>query len=182
MLAATPTRLDQYFAIYTLGAAGTAEHYFPNERANIYPGVRLSWFVGVYNHMGDVELVRVVFRLLNASMAGPNQLNETPSERDPFYESSRLMLSNETWTLPIAWSISDATKSGSAITIRSIQMNDEILSQDVEVTAIGGYNFRMVIELWVFDETTGAFVFQWTANGEPRVAWNQVWFNVTGTP
>jgi hypothetical protein len=180
LLATVPQRYDQYFALYTLGAAGTAEHYFPGDSANIFPGVRVSWFISVYDHMGSVELVNVVFRLLNESMLGPNQLNMTPGERPPFYESMRLLLPNETWTLPIVWSVSNATASGQAITIQSIQINGDVLSENVGTTAAGGHNFRIVIELWVFNETTGTFAFQWTANDEARVAWNQIWFNMPG--
>ncbi len=178
-IAQVPSRQDHYFALYTLGAARTAEHYFPNDQTDILPGVQMSWFVGVYNHMGAVQVVRVVIRILNDTMPGPNQLNATPSQVRLFFEKTRLLLSNETWVLPLVWSVQNATISGTDVTIHSIIFNGNDLTNNIEVSASYGYNFRIVIELWVFDDVSGTFSFQWTGNDGQHVAWNQLWFNMT---
>ena len=172
---------DEYFALYTLGAAGLAERYFPSSTADILPGTQLSWQVAVYNHMEVVRLVKVEFKLLNLTMQGPDQVKEIPSQREPFYEETRLILSNETWTVPVAWSVRNATKGGNSTTIHSLEFNDQIITENVEISAFHGHSFRIVIELWVYDDGTGTFAFQWAANGDERVAWNQLWFNMTQT-
>jgi len=48
-----------------------------------------------------------------------------------------------------------------------------------DVKATFEYNFRLIFELWVFDQKSGKFVFGWTSGQELRCAWNQVWFNAT---
>lgn len=180
-LALVPYPYDQYFALYTLGAAGTAEHYFPGDVVDILPGAAMSWYVGVYNHMGNVQLVRVVFRILNHTMVGPDQLNNTPSARDSFFETNRLLLTNQTWILPVSWDVLNATTTQNATTIHSLNFNGQVLTDNVEIEALNGYNFRVVIELWVYEDASGSFGYVWTANGAERSAWNQIWFNMTRT-
>jgi len=179
LTAQIPRPYDEYFALYTLGSTGKAEHYFPSDVADILPNVRISWFLSVYNHMGTVQLVKVVLKLLNSTMQGPDQLAMLPSQRDAFYEKTRLLLSNETWVLPLSWSVVDANKSETRMTIFSILLNGQNLSENVEVTASHGLNFRIVVELWVYDGTSGMFEFGWLSNGTKRVVWNQLWFNMT---
>ena len=180
-LASVPYPYDQFFALYTLGAAGTAEHYFPGDKVDILPGVGISWYVGVYNHMGKVQLVRVVFKILNQTIVGPDQLNNTPSARESFYETTRLLVTNETWILPVTWSILNATRPANTTAIHSLLFNGQVLTDHVEVDALYGFNYRIVIELWVYDDASGNFSFAWTANGEERSAYNQIWFNMTRT-
>jgi len=179
-LADVPSAYDQYFALYTLGSAGLAEHYFPGDAVDILPGVRMSWYIGVYNHMGTVQLVRVVFKLLNLTMLGPDQLsNNTASAREPFYETTRLLVSNETWVLPVAWSVLNATRASNATVIHSLIFNGQALTDNVEVEALYGFDYRIVIELWVYNDVSGNFSFGWTANGDDRSEYNQIWFNMT---
>jgi len=179
VLASIPAPFDQYFAMYTLGSNGLAENYFPGGKSDFLPGTGILWYLGVYNHMDGVRLVRVEFKILNVTMVGPNQLNAIPSQRDSFYDETRFLLSNETWVLPIAWSVSNATKDANMITIHSLVFNNDVVADNVDVSALHGYNFRIVIELWVYDEALGAFSFQWIGNGKAQVAWNQLWFNMT---
>jgi hypothetical protein len=170
---------DQYFALFTLGSSGKTEHYFPGEKYDIFQGTRMSWFVGVYNHMGTVQLVKVVFKFLNSTIEGPDQLHNIPGNRTSFYETTRLLLSNDTWMFPVGWSVLNATQSANATVIHVLLFNGETLSENVEVEALHGYNFRMVIELWAYDQAIGDFTFAWEANGAERSAWNQIWFNMT---
>jgi hypothetical protein len=178
-LAQVPEAYDQYFALYTLGSAGLTEHYFPRDVVDIIPGFHMSWYVGVYNHMGTVRLVRVVFKLLNLTMLGPNEANNTASRRESFYEITRLLVSNETWILPVNWSVLNATTHPNATEIHSLTFNGQVLTGNVDVEALYGYNYRIVIELWVYDDSSGNFSFAWIANGEERSAYNQIWFNMT---
>ncbi len=178
-LESVPRPNDDYFALYTLGAKGTAEHYFPEDQTDILPGENLTWYVGLYNHMTTVRYVMLSFKILNGTMRGPDDVEKVSSTRQAFFEKSRLLMSNETWILPISWSVSNATKSVDGTTINSLLFNGQALSRNVVVSATGGYNFRIVIELWVYDGFTGDFSFPWISNGENNVAWNQVWFNMT---
>lgn len=183
ILAAVPqVSFDKFNAIYTLGSAGQPWNYFPANKTDILPGVKVTWYVGVYNHMGNPELVQLRFKILNLTMQGPNQLNETPSQRDEFFEETQLLLSNETWTLPVTWAVYNATRNHNSTVINSLTFNGEITSYNVEISALYGIDFRIVIELWVYDDTTGSFLFHWTgADNVNHVTWNQLWFNMSRT-
>jgi hypothetical protein len=170
---------DDYFALYTLGESGKAEQYFPNDVPNILPGTQIHWFAGVYNHMGSVQLVRVEFKLLNMTMKGPDEYTNESSPYDPFFDTTRLLLSNETWLFPISWSVLNATLKTRVVTIYSIIFNNQTLTSNVQVSSLGGYNFRIVIELWIYNSSTDSFNFGWSSNGVQKIAWNQIWFNMT---
>jgi hypothetical protein len=178
-IAAIPGSYDQYLALYTLGSGGLTEQYFPKGASNILPGTQLSWYVGVYNHMGGVRLVKVEFKLLNDTMQGPSQVNGAPSQRSAFFEETHLLLANETWTVPFTWSVDNATETLDGTMINSIMFNTQLLTDNVQLFALHGFNFRMVVELWVYDEAAGNYSFQWNGNGNLEVAWNQIWFNMT---
>jgi len=185
-LANVPYPYDRYFALYTLGSSATAEHYFPGDVVDILPGASMSWYVAVYNHMGAVQLVKVAFKILNQTMVGPDQLNNTPSARESFYETTRLLVTNETWIFPVSWSVLNATQIQNATSLQSTSIhslifNGQALTDNVETEALYGYNYRIVIELWVYDDASGNFSYVWTANDGPRSAWNQIWFNMTRT-
>ena len=179
LIAQIPAPYDEYLALSTLGPLGTADEYFPANNVNIHLGVQNQWFVEVYNHFPNLQLLRVELKLLNATMPGPNQLNDQPSERPPFYEVTRMVTSNETWKIPILWSVSNASEINGTVTVNSLTLNGEELTPNVVISADNGYNFRIVIELWVFNGDSDAFNFAWASNGSPRVAWNEIWFNMT---
>ena len=180
LLSKVHTPPDEFLALFTLGATRKAELYFPGDRTDILQNTRISWYVGVYNHMGSVQLVKVVFKILNSSMLGPDSLNNTAAVRAPFYEEARLLLANETWVIPVSWSVLNATRTGNTTSIHSLVFNGETLRGNVEVQADRGYNFRIVLELWVYDERAGTYSFVWLGNGEEQhAAWNQLWFNMT---
>jgi len=180
-LAQIPYPYDEYYTLFTLGSTGMADNYFPGNFTNILPQTTISWYVGVYNHMGSVELVRVVFKLLNSSMPGPVLVNNTASGRPAFYEQTRLLLSNETWILPVSWSIQNATETVNATEIHSMMINGqlELSNESMMVEALHGYNYRILIELWVYSEVLADFTYVWSANGVARSTYNQLWFNMT---
>ena len=49
----------------------------------------------------------------------------------------------------------------------------------MHVVAVYRFNYKVVLELWVYDEELGDFRFGWGQGDEMRCVWNQIWFNVT---
>ncbi len=180
-VSSVPRAFDEYFALYTLGLNGKVGQYFPSGNPDILPGDKLPWSIGVYNHMNSLELVQIRIKLLNLTMKGPNQLDLTSSPQPFFFEETRLLLRNETWMLPFSWSVFNATRTPNGTEIHSISLNGNPVAENTDVPAINGYNYRILIELWIYDETSDGFAFQWNSGGVGRVAWNQVWFNMTRT-
>jgi hypothetical protein len=127
--------------------------------------------------MGSVQYVIIRFKLGNESIAPPNETSTTPSPAPVIMQYSRVLLDNETWEFPFQWSI---------IKVNQVQ-NATSLTLDVNGTAVdmptptsqGGRNFRIIIELWVYNPDMEAFEFGWVTGTERHAAWLQVWFNVT---
>jgi len=65
--------------------------------------------------------------------------------------------------------------------------NATSLTLDVNGTAVdmlaptsqGGRNFRIIIELWVYNSEMDAFEFGWITGTERHAVWLQIWFNAT---
>ena len=164
-------------ALAVLGEEGMAEKYYPGEDPSIEVGEEVRWTLYLYNHMGEVQYVAVRVKLLNSTMLAPNSTSCTPSNAPVVFEVRRVLLNNETCLYPLDWSLLEVDGDGELLTIDGLMMNGEVFQTDVE--AFHGYNFRVVLELWVFEKASEGFIFRLRSDEESRCAWNQIWFNVT---
>ncbi len=92
------------------------------------------------------------------------------------FQSYRAMLSNETWNLPLSWSITSETSVSGTTKIQSMMINNALVP-GTDVSAVNGKNFRIVIELWSYDVQTHSFLFSFMTRGVLDSAFNQIWFN-----
>ena len=174
----TPRPQEQFFQLYVLGANRLAADYYPNNDTNIQLGESVQWYVGVTDFMGNVQFIAVRVKLGNQTIMPPDDLNAQPSLAPLLTEFKRFLQNNETWEFPFAWQVTDATMVGDSVYILEFQINNETY-QLQDASAIGGRNFRVIFELWVWDTGFKSFQFGWSTGGERRVAWLQVWFNMT---
>ena len=175
----TPRPSEQFFQLYLLGSNHMAADYYPNNSTDLPLGTRVTWSVGVTDNMGSVQLVSVRVKLGNQSISPPEDQNALPSPSPVVTDFGRVLQNNETWEFPFVWSISNATLSGNSTRILTVQINDETY-QFSDWSASYGYNFRLIFELWTWQEDANSFEFGWVTSGNERhVAWLQVWFNMT---
>jgi uncharacterized membrane protein len=177
----TPGPSEPFFAVFTLGREGRVGNYYPRNDSSIRVGEELQWYVGVYNRMNSIQYVVLRFKLLNQTMAAPDDQSHTPSPAMPFMEIRHLLANNETWTTPIKWSVANATKVGDNVIILSLLFNSVPVTENLSVSSYRGFNFRILIELWAYSTEAKQFEFTWMPANEPHIAWNQIWFNVTRT-
>ena len=154
-----------------------AEHYFPSDNPNIRPGEEINWTLGVYNHMGSLQYVVIRVKLLNSTLATPNDTLGEPSPAPVVLEFAQVLVSNQTWSIPFDWEISNYTVRGGNIVITSLLVNQSPLHGQF-ATALFGRGFRFVFELWFYDIETNNLAFSWYTNGLPTDVWTQLWFNV----
>jgi len=172
-----PRNAEPFFALGVLGENMMAEQYYPDDDPNIRNGSLVRWHVGVYNHMGSIQYVAVRVKLLNSTLPSPNSSSCVPSIVPAFFEFRRVLVKNETWWFPFYWSISETDHQGDVITITEFIVNNVTLKPDAR--AVSGFNFRIVLELWVYNEATGNFEFTWESTQKSSCVWNQIWFNAT---
>ena len=177
-VANTPRPQEQFFQLYVLGANHMAADYYPNNNTDISIGEPVTWYLGVVDNMGSVQLVSVRVKIGNQTIKPPDDQNALESPAPLVTEYMRVLQDNETWETPFVWTITDAISTGGSTHLLTLQFNNETY-QLQDCTASGGYNFRLIFELWTLQPDADTFQFGWVASGEHRVAWLQVWFNMT---
>jgi hypothetical protein len=172
---------DHFFALFTLDKDGKTLNYYPNNDTDLRRGEGLNWSVGIYNHMGSIQYIALRFKLLNETLKPPNVTTNTPSSQSAFIEIRHVLLNNETWITPVDWSIANASSTHGDVRITGVVFNSLYVTENLDVSAKRGYNFRMVIELWVYTPDDGQFLFTWMSSNQTNSVWNELWFNMTKT-
>jgi hypothetical protein len=175
-----PPPSEQFYAMYILGSNGLAEHYYPNDNPDLAVGVPVNWTIGIYNHMGSLEYVVVRVKLLNSTLASPDELTGTPSSVVPLFEFVRVLVNNETWSIPFVWRLLSLSSSSGGVQITGISINHVAFTGNL-ARAISGVNYRFIFELWFYGKATNDLVFSWQAQNVQHSVWTQIWFNVTST-
>lgn len=177
-VATTPKEPAQYFQLYILGAKGMAADYYPNSNQGILIGQNVQWYVNVQNSMGSVQLVEIRVKLGNQTIPAPDGTNE-PSSAPEVASFDRFLQDNESWTTPLYWSITYAVAISNSTIIKQMQIDNRTI--DVDASSRSGSNFRIIIELWTFNESLNTFQYGWMADTGHQTAWLQLWFNVGGS-
>jgi len=177
VVALMPSREEPFLALAVLGEEGMAEHYYPDNDLKIGVGDEIHWTVYLYNHMGESQYVAIKVKLLNATMLLPNSTSNTPSPAPVIYEVRRVLLNNETWMFPFSWAVLNVEQDGAPLYIRSLSVNGKTI--ETNTGAMHELNYRLVLELWVYDEDIGDLRFGWVYYNEIRCAWNQIWFQLS---
>ena len=175
-----PRAEEHFFANWILGSQGLVANYYPNNNPNIGVREEVRWTLGVYNHMGSLQYVVLRVKLLNSTMTSPNDTLDQPSPSPAILEFARVLVNNETWSIPFVWEILNSTVAGGRVIITSLSINQTSLRGQF-ASAVSGYNFRFVFELWYYDATKNDLAFSWRTDGQVHVVWTQIWFNATQT-
>jgi uncharacterized membrane protein len=179
-VATTPRPREQFFQFYVLGAHHLAADYYPNNDSNIQVGQLVKWYIGVTDLIGSMQLVAVRVKLGNETISAPNDTQSQPSPAPLVTEFMRFIQDNETWAFPFVWRISNISTVDRSTRILQLEINNQTLSVRSS-SARDGNNFRLIFELWTWNLDTSDFEFGWRTTTEHRVAWLQIWFNVTAT-
>jgi hypothetical protein len=175
-VAENPPMIDEFSSISVLGPTMTASSYFPGNSTTVVRNETVLWNVQVFNHMGTLQLFLVRIKLANFTIYGPNATTNSPSEGFRLLDVYRAVKYDETWSLPIQWSIMDNPSSSGTTTIQTMMINNSTVS-GIGVSAAGGTNLRIVIELYSYDTEANGFVFSFTSNGVLESVFDQIWFN-----
>ncbi len=180
-VAANPPLQEKFASISVLGMDMAATNYFPAGNSTIIPQEAIQWNAFVYNHLGSAQLFLFTIKLANQTTSGPNSTTNEPNSGKILMQTHRAVLGNETWNIPISWFVGSFTNTtasqGSIVSIDSMNVNGQ-WTNGTMISAIGGRNFRIVLELESYDIQTGSFVFSFRSNGTVRSVWDQIWFNL----
>src|SRR5208282_4295202 len=120
-------------------------------------------------------------KLLNSTLNSPDELTGTPSSVAPIFEFARVLVDNETWSIPFVWRVLNIAKQSNNLLITGLSINQTAITGNLG-QAISGSDFRLVFELWYYDQTGSDLVFTWPGvGGVNNAAWIQMWFNMATT-
>ncbi len=170
-----PARAEEFASISVLNEKMMASNYYPGNTTLVPENTLLSWDIQVYNHLGSIQLMLVIARLSNATLSEPNATYNLPGSGFPIANFTKLVLSNETWTIPLQWEIVNDT-TGSAASIQVMRVNNQTVYPNLP--SVSGKNFRVEIELWTYDVEIQDFLFSFHTDHRVSSVWNQVWFNI----
>jgi len=171
-----PRYEERFFELGLLGKDKKAEGYFPNDNSTLKVGSPVPWYIYVHNHMGSVQKVSVRVKLLNSTMEVPNDRKHEPSPFAFFVEFPLSLSVDETLFVPFSWSISEAVSQNGSIVIKRLMVNNQTV--EVNVPAFSDHSFRMVFELWVYDQSSREYNFGWESEKEFYSVSLYMWFRV----
>ena len=154
----------RFLELGVLGKNKMATAYFEDDDSALGIGSQLNWFIYIYNHVGTSQKVIIKVKILNSTMLLPDDQKNQPSPYDSFVELPISMFANQTLLVPFSWGIMNASSIGNQISIDHLLVNN----QAVEVTVSDSANsfFRIVFELWVYDNTSEQYSFGWASGDD----------------
>lgn len=168
---------NNFFIMAVLGKDNMLRDYYPNGDSNIEVGFLVLWNIVVHSNMGDSQYVAIRVKALNSTTPGSGVLS--PSPVPALLELRYSLTGNETISLPFHWSILKINNQGSSVVINQFVINEVLYT--VNVSAMYGFNFRFVFELWYYNTASQNFEFAWRSGGVQHCIWNQLWFNATAS-
>lgn len=170
-----PSKDEPFLELAILGETGRAEKYFPDDDPNINIDEQVNWSIHLYNHLGKNTYVLLRLKLLNSINEAPQSDLCIPSPASTIYEIKQILEKNQTILLPLSWSIKNMEEELGSINIQTLNINKEDIN--VNVSETNGNRFRIIIELWVYNEGSEQLEFGWEGDEGKRCAWIQIWFN-----
>ena len=165
-------RVEERFSeLWLLGPEHRAVNYPFNIRGNEMQG---PIYVGVSNHMRDLQYYLVYVEARNQTQPPPNATASAPSPLPPLYEFRFFLADGETWERSVSFNVEDVAFEGNSSIIRRISINDWSvpinLSSSWDSENEGVY-YQLFFELWLYDATIEVFGFH------DCFVW--IWLNMT---
>lgn len=149
---------QQFSELYLLG---------PNQMMTDYPfnisqGVTYIVYLGVGNNMGSSEYYSCRIKIQNLTCPFPNTAIGTPSSASSLYEYNLFITNGETWKAPLTFQINNFTITNETCKLVTVSFNGidfNINQLSTWNSTKSGYYYRLVVELWMFDSTSGNLQF-----------------------
>jgi len=172
-----PKYEERFFELGLLGKDKKAEGYFTNNNTILETGSSVFWHIYIHNHMGSTQKVSIKVKLLNSTMQAPNDQEHESSPILCFIEFPVTLSVNETKLILFSWSILEADFHGSFIIVKRLIVNNQTIEVDPP-TLSDDNRFRVVFELWVYDESIEQYRFEWDSGKGFYSVSLYIWFKL----
>ncbi len=174
-----PKYEERFFELGLLGRNKMAEDYYPGNASSVGVGENVTWLIHIHNYMWSDQDVSIRVKLLNSTMQVPDDRGHEPSPYPALFELPLSLSIDETLLIPFSWSILEADLQNESALIRRLMVNNQTF--DVHVGAFSDLRFRLVFELWIYDQSSGEYLFSWDSGKEFYSVSLYMWFNVTSS-
>ena len=129
---------------------------------NLVSGMSSNVFIGLSNHLGKLSYYQIQVKLRDQYEPGPDSLNLTPSSQPALYNIYVFVADNETWELPLSFSLnfSVENETGSKAILESMKFNGDTVNLSNYQVLADANQHRLVnlyFEVWVFVESSDTF-------------------------
>ena len=154
-----PRSETSFLEIGLLGKDKLARDYFPNNNSTITVGDQIDWHIYIHNHIDGNQNILLKLKLVNFTLNLPGASELNYSEQYTFFEIPMSLLVDETQIIPIYWNLLEIDNYAGFVTLKRININGEIVHLE-NITSNNSF-FRMIFELWIFNEETQRYEFGW---------------------
>ena len=168
----SPKPAQSFMGFGILSQNGSLAGYLAGSNPTITPNETFSWHFEVTNKLGTVQLLRIVYRIENLTLAGPNETS--PATIPAAGASDRFVAEGDT-SINFTWTLLHVSRTNRLTSI-VLSINGQKASP--AVGAVSGRDFRFVFELWTFDSGSNSFQYGWQGPSSRIGAWLQIWFSV----
>jgi hypothetical protein len=149
---------EQFSELWILGPNRMAEGY----PFNVSAGEAYKVYLGVGNHMGDLNYYRVYVKFRNQSEPLPNSTAGLPSPLEPVFEYNVFLRDNATWEKEFSFSFEGVSFEGNVSRVSKVLVG----GYAVDVNKIAVWNetnnvfyYQLFFELWIYNATVSGFQF-----------------------
>lgn len=149
---------ERFSELWLLGENHMVEGY-PH---NITEGETYRVYLGVGNHMGDVEYYSVFAKFRNSSEPLPDIQNGTSSPLAPVFEWRFFLVDNQTWEREVTFSFGGISVENNVTSVDRLMVNEEL--SFVNKTCVfdeeqKGFYCQLFFELWRYNMTASMLEF-----------------------
>jgi len=165
---------EEFFEMAILGKNKLAEDYFIGSE-NITIGKPIEWYIYIFNHMGELKKIEIKVKIIKSYMMPPDSVNCEPDSEISILDIPLSIENNEFYFYNFTWLISEVFNTNDKEIM--IKINDVRIQEDISIN--DDSSFRILFELWVYNEKSKQYEFGWLSKGEPRCVWNQIWCQIS---
>jgi len=150
---------ERFSELWILGPEHKAENYPFIIKAN----QTYSVFLGIGNHMGDLEYYKIYAKFGNESEPLPDAENGTPSPMAPIYEYRVFLNEAQVWEREVNFSLVGLPFKKYVYKVEYLKMDDVILAVNKTLTRnlhAKHYYCRLFFELWMYEPVLEDFQYQ----------------------
>lgn len=143
---------EKFSEMWLLGPGRMTEDY----PFNVLEGQAYRIYLGVGNHMGDLEYYVVYVKLRNQTEPSPDTFNGTASSLEPVFEYRVFLLDAEAWEKELWFSFEGVSFEGNFCRISRLSINGYVFSVDKVVVwdeENKGFYVQLFFELWLYNAT-----------------------------